>query len=198
MNSIVWGHGSRTMKIDSGWAHANALSTQHSDDAWEPVAVRGRDHALWLLGDARNKTQAMRDLLPDGSLGNSLHSDHCIIGLIAQKLADRQLLLFRRVTRPAATLSAAALANSPPMAAPQARSASPGAGKKVSAPASHHPAQPDVQAGATSSVHEFASIDQDAQAAALRKAAVTGVPFCALCEELKRQRAAANPSCEAA
>ena len=186
MKSMIWGHGWNTMRIAPWGVDQIDLSAQDSAGMWTEVFIRSPDHALWLLGYVGEKVSSMRDMLADGSIRSWRDSDRLILELVAQKLADRQLLLFRKVMARAVSapiVSAAPRANSSP---------SPVAATPSKAP-SPRPAPISVRESPPIVVeNDFASIKQDAQAETLRKAAVAGVPFCAVCEELKRRTGTAN------
>ncbi len=179
------------MKIAPWWAVQHDASKHGHTDQWAAIPVLGCDHAIWLLGDVGDNVHALRDLLADGSTNSSRFSDHCIIKLVAQKLADRQLSLLRKVTHHAAAPIPEASAG-----VPQAFSSPPppvatGRNATKPTPAPLHASTLAV-AAAPAVKPEFASVDQDAQAETLRTAAADGVPFCAVCEQLKHRRNAGS------
>jgi hypothetical protein len=198
MNSLVWGHGWNARKIDRWWVAPDVVSEQDSACLWEPVPIRGRDHAIWLLSDSQDVVLDMRAMLADASSNSWRLSGHHVRELIAQQLADRQVLLFTKVVAAAPLggwVSSAAipqgLSSRPPIAA--ARTAT----KSTPSPAPR-PVHALEDEPALAFEPEFASANQDIQAEMLRKAAVAGVPFCAVCEELRRQGAAVRLLREAA
>ncbi len=194
MSNMICGRGWLAIRIDFWWVHPDTVDAPDPADRWEPVPVRDRDHAIWLLDNYRDGVQAMRNLLADGGLGSSRYSDQQIIDQIAQKLADRYLLLFSRgAPHPAlANIVATAAPQSsllPPFV-PPARQKMPAAAGAI--------AQPTRQVAAQVIEVDFDSIDQGAQTDTLRMAAAAGVPFCAVCEDLARRGTPADSSREAA
>lgn len=186
MNSMSWGHGWHEMKIDFWWADPQRGPGQALH--WEPVPIEGRDHAIWLLGNAGDSVQAMRAMLADGSISMTRASDRSIVETVAQKLADGYLRLFRSAMPLMAALPHMSTAAASPKTAPRPIAVA----KKAATAAPLPSAQPAQQATPAAIIPDFPLSAQDAQATALRKAAATGVPFCAVCEELKRKRAAAQ------
>jgi hypothetical protein len=197
-HAMIWGMGWNAIRIEPWWMDQRGISQLDAATHWEQVPIRGQDHALWLLGNSGIEVQAMREMLADGSIASSRNSDHLIIKQVAQKLADRQLLLFMKVTKPGVSLPYVP-SGAAPGASLATRTVTASPKKAAILPPPRRPASESVSESTPQLVErDFTFIDQDAQAAALRKAAVTGVPFCAVCEELKRKRTATDSSREAA
>ena len=169
------------------------------DLPWRPASVR----------DARRVTEALlapsvpgfllRELVArDGGTALARMSEHEVAERVAQLLGSRRGLLVERTLAAPASASASAQASAPASAPVPARTAE--ARPPPPVPQAPRPpaAAPAPAPAAPPAAPDFAAAQQDQQAAALRLAAVSGVPFCAVCEQARRQRAAAAAVAEAA
>jgi hypothetical protein len=190
MVSIRWGHGPAEMAIQRWGQMPNSLphmsAGQDPNYEWAHIEVCGLDHGRSLLrhGLGLEQAQALRQLLTGEAEADVWRlSDHQVIDRVAYKLAQSRWILFKLV------LTAAARAkyvwrNTPGQHAIRDQAASTVHVKARQADA------PPRQLAAAAVESDFESVDQDAQAATLRLAAVNGVPFCAVCERARLAREA--------
>jgi hypothetical protein len=185
MFSIHWGHGPASMAICPRWQTPNTPSPlttgRDADHEWAPVEVCGRDHARLALGQGLEQAQALRRLLSSEGDANVWRlSDHQVTDQVADHLDHRRWVLFSLVLTAQAKARYAIQQVALPVTQPE-RGASP-FGSKVRGGES----SPEIQAPARHPETDFASVDQLAQAATLRLAASSGVPFCAVCEKARQ------------
>lgn len=139
-----------------------------------------RQHRLGAAGMAQ-----LRALLGDSHGRGLVHDDHEVLRRVADALHDGALQLYRRMPAVRAPMRAAvatARADAPPQRAAVSGPGRTPPPRRPSAPASE-PAPVEADA--------LDNVDQDAQAAVLETAARDGTPFCAVCEQMARERAAA-------
>lgn len=125
----------------------------------------------------------LRTLLGDRYGRGLVHDDHEVLRRVADALHGGALQLYRRPT--AALVPVVAVASAAGADAPPQRAAVSGPGRTP--PPRSPAATTAVQAESDGLDH----VDQDAQAEVLEAAARDGTPFCAVCEQAKRDRAAA-------
>ncbi len=168
MNSMTCGYGWREIRIDPWWMVQTSISAPDTAGSWEQVSVSGQGHALLLLGDFRDKIQAMRDMLSDGGRCSSRDSDQHVIEMMAQKLVDRQLVFSRKIithTVPPPNVSSVA----PPRAAPASALRN-----KASNPAPRPSAKSAPESPPRVVEQQVGFVAQDAQAETLRNASWNG------------------------
>jgi hypothetical protein len=198
MNSISWGHGWQAVQIGPWWIDHNAAPAPGQPYLWTAATVSSQAQARALIDDAGFQVPALRAALEQGSTDLARMNDDQIIDHLASLIADGQCLLLSKALTPEAALLP--VQNGPrvkPEAGGQAGAASV---KSVITPAFAMPQRGAAAAGAPAKtsaapeeapVSDFASVDQDKQAAALQQAAAAGVPFCEVCEKAARQAAQA-------
>jgi hypothetical protein len=169
----------QTSPRSAGEFHWQAQSFRNVDDARQTLSriVRWPD----------DMTKIRSLVVVDGWIAANRLSDHQVLDRAAALLAQRQVVLARKVAgalpgkkdeekekeRPRPSMSSGPALSPSMLIAREAQARSP-------LPA---PSAPPVEA-------DLPAIDQDAQAAVLRQAAADGVPFCEECEKLKREKAA--------
>jgi hypothetical protein len=186
MDFVRWGHGGRELEIHRWWRSFSALTVEPGavtqDYEWAAVAFDGVSHAQHFLQGPDTPVHKLRQMLTlDGTSDLSRQTDHQILDRVAAKLAHSEWVLGKKVlTEEARRRYVPRGAHLPFTAESSAFS-----------PSSLKPRADDSPAVATKVTEpEFEAVDQDAQATTLRLAAVDGVPFCAVCEKLKREREA--------
>jgi hypothetical protein len=160
------------------------------DFHWQAQSFRNVDDARQCLRrivrwpDDLNKIRSLA--VVDGWIAANRLSDHQVLDRVAALLAQRRVVLARKVAgaisgkkdaveekeRPRPSMSSGPALSPSMLIAREARAKSP-------VPT---PSAPPVEA-------DLPAIDQAAQAAVLRQAAADGVPFCEECEKLKREQA---------
>jgi hypothetical protein len=194
MNHVRWGHGGRELEIHRWWCSASALAIEPGalvqDYEWAPVSFDGVSHARHFLQAHDDQVHKLRQMLAfDGAGDVSRQTDHQILDRVAARLAHREWVLAKKV------LTEEAKQRYVPRGAPLPLAAA----SSAISPSSLKPRADDAPVVATEVIEpEFKPVDQDAQAATLRLAAVDGVPFCAVCEQARREREALTRLQEAA
>jgi hypothetical protein len=192
MNSIRWGEGWQAVELSPWWLDSNAAPAPKQDFEWQAVTVTGQVHARGLIGDAYAHVPALRAALEAGSTDLSRCNDSQILEHVARLLADGAFVLQRKVLTAEAAMIPVQIGPAPAKVA--AGAAGEASVKSVIKPAFAVPQRsaPAPAEQAPAPVSDFASVDQDAQAAVLVQAAADGVPFCEVCEKAKREREAAQ------
>jgi hypothetical protein len=194
MNYVRWGHGGRELEIHRWWCPASALAIEPGvlvqDYEWAPVSFDGVFHARHFLQTHEGQVHKLRLMLAfDGACDVSRQSDYQILDRVAARLAQREWALAKKV------LTEEAKQRYVPRGAPLPLAAA----SSAISPSRLKPRQDEASAVAPAVIEpEFKPVDQDAQAATLRLAAVDGVPFCAVCEQARREREALTRLQEAA
>lgn len=201
MDSIRWGHGWQEMAICARRAVATLppINRGGADDhEWQPVSIRSVDRARAVLEPGEEQVRKLRHLLAAATGADKVWrlSDHQVIDEVADKLANRQLVLFKKVRSVDAKAPATASAPAAPAVAAAGASPTTTSIKRRPSPVAAPPAQPAPAPPQTAPMS--ASLDQDAQATTLRLAAKDGTPFCEVCERRKRELAEAARQREAA
>jgi hypothetical protein len=192
MNTVRLGSGLE-LALTPHWRSAEFQPSARGADEfhWQAQNFRSVDDARQFLRrivrwpDDLNKVRGLA--VVDGWIAANRLSDHQVLDRVAALLAQRRLVLARKVAgaisgkkdeakekeRPRPSMSSGPALSPSMLIAREARARSP-------LPA---PSAPPVEA-------DTPAIDQNAQAAVLRQAAADGVPFCEECEKLKREEAA--------
>ena len=182
-----WRHGAEELAVHPWWQVSTTLllpsAGEPPDYEWRLVEIHGREHGRSVLGHGHEQACQLRLLLAEQGEFNVLRlSDQEVTAHVGIELSQRRVLLFKKVLRAEAVASHSALRMAP-LPESVERTARPAIASRPwqPTPAPHTPPE--------SIETDFELAQQGAQTATLRLAAVTGVPFCAVCAKLKHERA---------
>lgn len=184
MNALRLGHALHPLEIHRRW-EIPASSAQSQGQGglrvdWKRVEIRGLDDARHAIAHGGDQAEKWRNFLGHDCYNLSRMSDAEVMKQVAVMLCRGALVLFEQIMTDPVRYSLRNAIAEPKASGVNAMTPST-CRVRAEEPAEQAPVPLCEEA-------TFLQHDQDAQAATLELAALNGIPFCEICNKLKRER----------